>query len=83
MIVLETTISNVHRNRDFGMIEANVTFFAKTQAGQPPHPVRIWTHVPVHGAAPLRDRLIGEAVHLATALGRRGATIRTGARVAA
>ncbi|WP_099827070.1 hypothetical protein [Oceaniglobus indicus] len=82
MIVLESIISHVSRNRDFGMIEARVTLFAKTHKGQPPHPVRIRTHVPARGNAPLRQRLVAEATLLAAFLRREkydGRTARTAA----
>jgi hypothetical protein len=63
MIVLESRISNVTRNRDFGMVEARVTLFAKTIAGQPPHDVVVNTHVPARGPN-LRARLIASAIGL-------------------
>jgi len=63
MIVIETNISHVTRNRDFGMVEARVTLFAKTKAGQPPHSVIVTTHVPARGGN-LRARLIADAIGL-------------------
>lgn len=68
MIILDSTISQVSRNRDFGRIEARVTFLAKTRAGQPPHPLSVMTNVAVRGAAPLRERLTADAALLATSL---------------
>lgn len=64
MIILESSVSKAIRNRDFGMVEAHVTLFAKTIAGQPPHNVVVRTHVPVRGGN-LRARLIADAIGLA------------------
>ncbi|WP_102108561.1 hypothetical protein [Oceaniglobus roseus] len=65
MLVLETKISRVRRDRDFGQIEARVTLFAKIQAGRPAHPISVLTHVPARGDRPLRERLIEDAIFLA------------------
>jgi hypothetical protein len=76
MLVLESRISHVARNRDFGMVEACVTLIAKTQAGQPAHPLRLLVHVPVRGHAPLRQRLTAEATGLARAMSRSPAALK-------
>ncbi|WP_226780224.1 hypothetical protein [Oceaniglobus trochenteri] len=70
MIVLETRISNVHRNRDFGMVEARVTLLAKTRTGHPPHLISVHAHVPARGKAPLRDRLVADGKMIAGHLSR-------------
>ncbi|WOI55486.1 hypothetical protein [Palleronia sp. LCG004] len=62
-ILLDGKITNVHHDRDFGRIEASVTFLMKCP-GQPVRPVTIRTNVPVHGNRPLRRRLIEDADHL-------------------
>lgn len=64
MMLLDASITNVARNREFSMIEARVTFLAKQHSGQPPGPVSILTHVPLRGTIPLRDRLIADAARL-------------------
>jgi hypothetical protein len=76
MIVLQSTIDRVHRDRDFGRVEATVTLVAKTQTGQPPRLVRIRTSVPARGVVPLRERLIQDAVRLARHLPRRAGPVR-------
>ena len=69
MIVYEHQISDVHYDRDFGNVEARVTFLAKTQAGQPPHRVSVMTHVPARDAdQPLRTRLVDDAAVLVNRL---------------
>lgn len=70
MNIFESSISNVKRNRDFGMVEARVTLIAKTRPGQPVHPITLRTHVPERGDGPLRDRLVADAALLATQLSR-------------
>ncbi|WP_108483651.1 hypothetical protein [Oceaniglobus ichthyenteri] len=60
MIILEANISNITRDRDFGMIEARVTLYAKTRTGQPPRPISVHTHVPARGGN-LRARLVADA----------------------
>jgi hypothetical protein len=66
MIVLESAISHVRRNRDFGVVEARVTLLAKTHRGHPPHRVSILTHAFPKGNDTLRKRLIDDAIRTAT-----------------
>ncbi|EKE44925.1 hypothetical protein OCGS_0960 [Oceaniovalibus guishaninsula JLT2003] len=62
MIVLDADFAHVHRDRDFGVIEADVTLLLKW-AGQPVRPVTIHTHA---GPGPdLRSRLVRDAARLA------------------
>ncbi|MBJ3761382.1 hypothetical protein ILP92_01270 [Maribius pontilimi] len=63
MIVLDSKIGDVHRDRDFGRVEANVTLWIK-RPGQPVRPATIRTNVPVRGHDPLRLRLIQDAARL-------------------
>lgn len=63
MIVLDSKISRVHRDRDFGRVEADITFLIK-RPGQPVRPATIRTNVPVRGHDPLRLRLTRDAARL-------------------
>ena len=65
MLVLEAQISDVHRDRNFGRIEARVNLLVKDLAGQPPRWLSMRTSVPRHGAKPLRFRLVEDAARLA------------------
>ncbi|RVV98202.1 hypothetical protein EKE94_12225 [Mesobaculum littorinae] len=68
MIIFDSSISNVSHDRDFGRIEATVTFVAKVAQGQPTRMVRIRTNVPTSGGASLRERLTKDAAVLARRL---------------
>ncbi len=63
VMILDSTISRVYRDRDFGRVEANVTFLIK-RPGQPVRPVTIRTNVLVRGNDPLRQRLTEDARRL-------------------
>lgn len=64
MRILSSEITHARRLRDFGCIEAVVTLLVKTEGRIVPHEVRVLTSVPVHGPAPLRDRLLTSATQL-------------------
>ena len=65
MRVLEATLSDIAYDADFGRVEAAVTLLIKT-AGQPPRPIRIKTSQPLKGHDPLHERLIADAIRLAS-----------------
>lgn len=64
MIVLDAAFDHVHRDRDFGRVEANVTLFIK-RAGEAIRPVRVRTNVMERGEQTLRVRLLENAASLA------------------
>ena len=62
-VILDAQIDRVHRDRDFGRVEARIGFVVK----EPHQPVRlicVSTNVPARGDAPLRDRLVADAAIL-------------------
>lgn len=79
MLIFDSKIDRVHRSREFGQIEARITFLAKTAAGRPPQSMRIATHVPIRGNGPLRDRLMRDAMRLARLMAARAQSPRIAA----
>ncbi|WP_235829905.1 hypothetical protein [Frigidibacter oleivorans] len=64
MRILSSEITHARRLRDFGCVEAVVTLLVKSEGRVVPHEVRVLTSVPLHGATPLRDRLLTSATQL-------------------
>ncbi|SPJ23294.1 hypothetical protein [Palleronia abyssalis] len=64
MIVLDAKIDSVHRDRDFGRIEATVVLDVKRK-GEAKRAVRLRTNVPSRGTASLRERLVADAAAMA------------------
>ena len=64
MRVLEANLSDIRYDADFGRVEAAVTLLIKSP-GIPARPIRVKTNQPLHGSAPLQDRLISDAIRLA------------------
>ena len=63
LIILDTRIDRVHRDRDFGRVEARIGFLIK----EPHRPIRlihVLTNVPARGGKPLRERLVADAALL-------------------
>ena len=76
MMILDSEITHVHRDRDFGRVEALVTLFVK-QRGQPVRPLRIRTHMAPQSEGSLRQRLVADAARLAEHVVRRPGASRT------
>lgn len=67
-IILDFQVDRVHRDRDFGRVEARIGLLLK----EPHRPIRlihVLTNVPTRGAASLRDRLLADAAALVRARG--------------
>lgn len=62
-LVFDAQIDRVHRDRDFGRVEARVGFVVK-EPHQPVRMIHVLTNVPAQGDAPLRNRLITDAAAL-------------------
>jgi len=68
MRVLESRITGMAYDADFGRVEAAVSLVIKPGAGHPARTVRLRTSQPLTGAAPLEDRLTSDAIRLASAM---------------
>lgn len=63
LVILNAQIDRVHRDRDFGRVEARISFVVK-EPHQPVRLIRLSTNVPARDDAPLRDRLVADAAIL-------------------
>lgn len=63
LVILEAQIDRVHRDRDFGRVEARIGFVVK-EPHQPVRLIRLTTNVPARDDAPLRDRIVADAAIL-------------------
>ncbi|WP_172298693.1 hypothetical protein [Pseudoruegeria sp. HB172150] len=73
MRILESQITDMRYNADFGRVEAAVSLLVKPQAGQPPRSMRMRTSQPLEGSTPLEDRLKEDAIRLAQSLAEKRA----------
>lgn len=62
-VVLDAQIDRVHRDRDFGRVEARIGFVVK-EPHQPVRLIRVSSNVPARGITPLRERLVADAAIL-------------------
>ncbi|MDF0602480.1 hypothetical protein P1J78_17215 [Psychromarinibacter sp. C21-152] len=65
MRVLDTQVSEMVYDADFGRVEADVLLIVKPQPGQPARRLSLRTSQPLRGAAPLNERLAADAIRLA------------------
>ena len=59
--ILSATVEHARYDRDFGQVEAMVSFLLKDDTRPVPHTVRIRTCEPAQDAEPLRMRLVSSA----------------------
>ena len=59
--VLSATVEHARYARDFGQVEAMVSFLVKDDARPVPHRIRIRTCDDARAAEPLRQRLVASA----------------------
>lgn len=69
MRVLETRITDMRYDADFGRVEACVTLIVKPRPGQPARRLCLRTSQPLLGPSPVEKRLAGDAIRLAELMG--------------
>ncbi len=68
MQVLESCVTGMAYDADFGRVEAAVALVVLPGQGAPARTLQMRTSQPLHGTAPLEERLTRDAIRLATAL---------------